>query len=462
MTVLFGIITVKLIASRLGPEALGSFSLVKQAIVAGSAMFVTGGQTALVQGMSRRTGEERNRYLGTAFTILCGGSVAIGLAIAATGHWIVPWVVPTSSDTRLTIWIAGLAVALGGPMAFVFGSLNGERRIGRLAIAQTLNAVVLAALVWLVLPQWRTNRSYLFALVLAGSQIPGIVLGLAFLARKRLIAWKFQFERGAARSFVNIASATFIAATLQGWTVLGIRGLVAAHRGMGAAGMFDAGWSISMVYVMLILGSFSTYYLPTLAARGETGGKLIEDVLKTSLIVIVPLIAGMMALRPQIIVVLYSAEFLPAVRMMHWMLLGDFFKVLSFVLGMPMLAFADTRAFLLGEIGWNAAMLVGTQLVMRNGLAIEWLGAVFALSYLGYLIYAWSYCRKRIGVRYQRELVLPLISALVVLLVLAALTWKGSSVSVTGVAAAMIGSALHLLVMLRWTGSSRELSPRPA
>jgi O-antigen/teichoic acid export membrane protein len=448
VTLLFAMVAVKLIASRQGAEALGTFSLIKQVIVAGSTMFITGGQTALVQGMSSRAGEDRREFQATACALLCGGSFAVGLAMVLAGFWTGIRILPLQQDTRSVLWIAGIAVATSGPMAFVFGSLNANRRIGTLAIAQASNAFTLAMLAWIAVSILKLGSPRWFAAMIAGSQLPGIALGLVFLHRRDPLRLSFSIRRKTVLAVANIAVATVIGALLQGWTVLYVRGAIAKSRGLAAAGVFDAGWTISMVYVMLILGAFATYYLPTLAAQGINAGHLIEDVLRTSLLLSVPLIALVTVLRPMIIVILYSPEFLPATKLMHWMLIGDFFKVLGFVLAMPMLALADMRAFLFGEAGWNLAMVIGTHVVIRNGWPTEWVGAVFAISYLAYLIYAWSYCRRRMRIRLERSLLAPLVTGFLTILVAALATWSYTRVSGNAIAMVVVGCLIHVLTTL--------------
>jgi PST family polysaccharide transporter len=460
VSVLFGIVAIKLIAARLGVEALGSFSLVKQTIVAGSAMFITGGQTALVQGMSTRTGGARRRFLSTALVLLCGGSVIAGTAMIVSSRWFAPKVLPgIRGPIEEAVGLAGTAVLVAGPVSFVFGALNGLRRIGRLAVAQSANAVALAGLVWLAMPLFRVDRPQTFALVLACSQLPGLLLGGVFLVRERLDFRAREFDTGSAGQFAKLAFATFAAATLQGWTVLALRGSVSARLGLRSAGLFDVGWTISMVYVMLVLGAFSTYYLPTLASEQGDRRKLINEVLRTSLLLVVPLISALMALGPLVITILYSPEFVPATHMMRWMLLGDFCKVLSFVVAMPMIAFADTRAFIAGELGWNLAMLGGTQAVLRSGIGMEWLGAVFAASYVGYLAYAWWYCDRKLGWKFPARFAAPLLFSIVVLVAMTVVTWSAAAVSGSGLAVATCGSCVLALMLLR---PSRKDSVTPS
>ena len=445
--VIFGVITVKLIAWRLGPAALGSFSLTRQWIVAGSALFVTGGQTALVQGMANRRGRDREAFTSTAFALLGFGcllvAALVGLSIAVFGRSLCPGLDPATG------LLVAASIAISGPMTIVFGTLNATRRIGWLALAQAINAASLALMVWMLLGSFRSDQPVWFAAVLAASQIPGILLGGVVLAKSREVklCWQFSLEAGA--HFARIALATAAAAGLQAWTVLFIRSSITARLGLGASGIFDAAWSLSMVYVMLILGSFSTYYLPALAGAGSETRRLINDVLRTTLLLVVPLVALVMTLRSLVLVVLYSSQFFSAGTMMRWMFLGDFFKVVGFVLAMPMVARPDLRAFLLGEIGWNALMLGGSQLVLAVRKDTEGIGVVFAITYLAYLIYALRYCRKTLDWHWPRDLQPGLLVGCGILAAVSVITWSGQEVRLPALAITVVGAIVQARVLLR-------------
>ena len=217
-----------------------------------------------------------------------------------------------------------------------------------------------------------------------------------------------------------------------------------------------------MVYVMLILSSFSTYYLPTLAAPGTKGNEVIENVLRTTLLLVVPLIAVVMALRPLALVVLYSEKFLAASSLMHWMLIGDFFKVLSFVVAMPMLARADLKPFLVGEIGWNVFMFVASQLGLRTRWGIETIGVSFAISYAVYLVYALAYCARRLHWYWPSELRPELISGMTVLAVVCVLTWSVHEITWTPTVLAITCAVAHVAFVLRRRAESAIPLPNSA
>ena len=193
-SVLFGMAAVKLIAYRLGPEALGSFSLTRQLIVAGSALFLTGGQTALVQGIASRTGKDRDAFTSTSFVLLAGGSLLVATMVWVAGMLLGGLLPASASGFRKAIPLSAAGIGLSGPLAFVFGTLNASRRIGRLALAQALNAATLAALVWIALPLLQSESPMRFAILLTVAQVPGLIAAILFLKSERMMKFEFRFS----------------------------------------------------------------------------------------------------------------------------------------------------------------------------------------------------------------------------------------------------------------------------
>ncbi|MCA3187119.1 MAG: hypothetical protein INH13_26555, partial [Cupriavidus sp.] len=116
-----------------------------------------------------------------------------------------------------------------------------------------------------------------------------------------------------------------------------------------------------------------------------------------------PLIGSVIVLKPWVIQLLYSKEFLPATQVMKWMLLGDFFKICSWVMAMPMLAYAHTRPFVLSELVWSVAFVGIVAWLLSAGLDFAYIGMAFLACYVGYAAYTYWYCRAsfsfRIGTR---------------------------------------------------------------
>jgi hypothetical protein len=100
-----------------------------------------------------------------------------------------------------------------------------------------------------------------------------------------------------------------------------------------------------------------------------------------------------------IVTILYSREFIPALDIIQWMLIGDYFKAIAWVLATPMLAFADLRVFFWTELFWNAGMVIGAWAALFLFHETWMVGAVFLILYVIYGTFCYWYAKVRYGFR---------------------------------------------------------------
>jgi PST family polysaccharide transporter len=199
------------------------------------------------------------------------------------------------------------------------------------------------------------------------------------------------------RAFGAMAAGMALSGFIGAGTRLALRAVIVHREGLAAAGLFEAAWTISVTYMGLLLSSLGGYLLPALSAERNAAerGRLLSEFLRVAVACGVPLICGLMLFRHEAIRLLYAGVLAPAATMLGIMVAGDFFKLLSWVFAMPMLAAADARAFLIYETAWNAAFLSGVLLLAH----LDWpiltaVGASFVACYVLYAVAMIVYCRR--------------------------------------------------------------------
>ncbi|MCC8142835.1 MAG: hypothetical protein LIO97_02180 [Tannerellaceae bacterium] len=118
----------------------------------------------------------------------------------------------------------------------------------------------------------------------------------------------------------------------------------------------EAGWwegmnRISNLYLLVVTTSFSVYYLPKLSEL-ENKRDIKYEIVKAYKVVIPTLLflfTLVYLLRFIVIRVLYTPEFLPMEELFIWQLVGDLFKVSSWLLAFVMIAKSMTKAFIITE-----------------------------------------------------------------------------------------------------------------
>jgi O-antigen/teichoic acid export membrane protein len=114
-----------------------------------------------------------------------------------------------------------------------------------------------------------------------------------------------------------------------------------------------------------------------------------------------PIFIAMMALAPQVVRLLYSASFSPAVEVLRWQILGDVLKIASWPLGFVILAAGDGKSFFWTEtVTWLLAVAFVIFLLPTFGLNTT--GLAWVVVYACYLPLVYTLAKSRIGFRWSR------------------------------------------------------------
>jgi hypothetical protein len=92
---------------------------------------------------------------------------------------------------------------------------------------------------------------------------------------------------------------------------------------------------------------------------------------------------------------LYSPAFLGAGQYLRWTLLGDYLKVASWILSIPMLAAADMRVFLASDLAASGAFLAAAALFSRWRSPAESAAIAFLAMHVAHLGICVFYVRRR-------------------------------------------------------------------
>jgi len=368
---LLSALATKIIAVVGGPAALAMLSTLQQLRQAAVVAATGNGQTSLVRGASALGGRERSEYVRTvaclfaAATALVAGSMVMWpqslAALAGLG--------PDAS--RLIPWLA-IPVALTSLLVFASALLNALGAVGRLAILSVIASAAMAVGAW---PAARAfaggQRSALVVLLIFSAAVSGVTALIALVGfRGPLEAWfrgPGQWWSGlAARSFGTTSAALLVSGLAASGALLAVRRHMVLTQGLMVTGQFDAAWGFSMNQVTLVLSSLQTYYLPAVARSRSTAerDRHISSVLTMASLAAAGAIAGIALLKPRLLRMFYSAAFEPAAAYLRWTLLGDYLKVTSWILSIPILAAGDVKMFLAADLA-----AYGVFLAVAAGLA---------------------------------------------------------------------------------------------
>jgi hypothetical protein len=174
-----------------------------------------------------------------------------------------------------------------------------------------------------------------------------------------------------------------------------------------------------------VLASLQTHYLPALAGEpsAEQRGVRIARVLGLAAPASAVVIAAIAGFKPFWLSLFYSRQFHPAARYLRWTLAGDYLKVSSWILSIPMLASADLRVFLFADLAASAAFLAGTVTLTRFRSPAEAASIAFVLMHAVHLGMGALYTRRHHGFRW-RSAALPWSAGLAVAAGASIWNWK--------------------------------------
>jgi len=429
-TMFFGALTTKIIAFLAGPVGIGTYSQLRQLGQWFTVLAIMNGQGALVRGIAAREGEDRLRFVMVVATSYLVGAIIVAGVVFALAPLLCKLLF-AREDSTLIFAVRALSgvVVVGAFASFVNGVINGYRAIGTLARVQIAGAAITAVLAYpLVL--WGYPIAYV---VLVGSGFLAIsAFGVCCIARYRWLkglnaisAWKPDLSL--LRDHASYASTVLLVGLIGTGSVLTMRSLYIRQGGVELGGLFDAAWTLSMMYVMVLLSSFGTYYIPTLSATREPAEiqKHVAQAFWLSTTIGALLISLAVASKPLLIAVLYSNTFLPSLEILRWMLIGDYLKISGWVFGMLLLAFAERKTFAISEITWQAFMVGSVTLWVS--MIWEVVGIAFIIANTFYLIYVWRHAASKYGVFIERQLVHLWGLGLGMVLLLSVVTWSDSS-----------------------------------
>ena len=427
-------VSIKIMAVSIGPAGVGLFSLLRQTQQTLGALATMGGQNAIVQGVASRTGQERDRFVVTIFWAFLASSIVLaGVAIGLAGPLTELVLRLDPNDWgALFGWIA-IPVTAGAMHVFFRSVLNAHMRIGSVAMTNVAAGAGTLLLVYPTIVFYQRGHSAALMLLLGGSLALGAVYGAL---RARACGYLGMFRRDeirtfslpALRHFLSVALPSLIALFAGMASVLAVRAFVAHWHGLEGAGQFDAAWTISVFYLSVFLSALHSYLLPALSkdpAQAPSQGVLDQSV-RLALIVSVPMITSLVVLKPFVVRLLYSEEFLDSLSLLRWTLIGDYLRVGGWILATSLVARADMRAYLSCELLWNTILTGGAFWLVERG--IEGVGPVYLGAYAAYLAALIFRARTHHRYRVERGTLALWVAGALIVLITSILTWTDTHV----------------------------------
>lgn len=290
-----------------------------------------------------------------------------------------------SRDYYYVIVIFGVALPLFAFNNLLISTVNGYRDFKTLAKLK-----LIPSLVSLVLSGLLTWYFMLKGSLIAQAVNTSIVLLLSVFFVNRVQNYIYfdykYFDKSILKSLLVFTLMALTSAQLKPLVQLFIRNYIIVHSNEHLAGLWDATKKLSESYTQIIIVSLSAYYLPKLSSL-QTKILLKNEIFrgfKTILPLFFLMAISIYFFRDIIIRVVYSSDFLYIKDLIFPQLVGDFFMIISFLVGYLLIAKAMVKTFMVLQI------IMALTRILFSMLFFNYLGVLGVLwaNALNYLIYS--------------------------------------------------------------------------
>lgn len=385
---LTGLVSVKVVASIIGPAGvalvgqLNNFATIALSLSTGG---INNGITKYVAEYKEDESKVRD-CLSTALRITVVCSLVVGIVLILFHSYLSEYIM-LSSDYGYVFVIFGFTIlfyALNMGLTSVINGFKEFKQYVKVNIAGSIIGLIFTLSLVLL---WELKGALISAVTFQSIML---FISLWMIRKMSWLRWEYfkqKLNTELTKKYFRYSLMTLVSAAVVPVSQMILRGYVISEISVTEAGWWEAMNRISNMYLMVITTSFSVYYLPRLSEL--TDKKELRQEIFRSYKVIIPCLLGGFALiylfRYLVIRLLFTPDFYPMENLFFWQLLGDFFKIASWVLAFLMVAKAMTKWYIFTEILFcTSRVCLGFIFMHFNG--VVGINQGYCINYFAYLL----------------------------------------------------------------------------
>ena len=177
--------------------------------------------------------------------------------------------------------------------------------------------------------------------------------------KKTTVSMKEALVEGRGMLLLGIAIAA--SSIIRVSKAYGLRIFISHFGGIAEVGLFTSGMAISIQYVDVILSSMGSDYSPRLSAIVDDNKQFVEAINKQihlMCVLILPIMILFIVFIKELVIVLYSKEFVAIEGMVVWMMFSMFLRAISWCLSFPLIAIGNPKLYFWNEFSSELYSLV--------------------------------------------------------------------------------------------------------
>ena len=391
-------IVVKIISVYLGPTGLALIAQIQNFTNMVNSLSSNGITTGVVKYTAeyKKDKKLKIKIWGNSVKISLFLTILIAIFIAMFSNYLSKILLDSEEYGFVFLFfsLSSIFFALNG----IFSSiLNGEGFIKKLTILRIVSAI-LSAIITVLLVIFFSLKGALISLFVSEFFMFFVVLFLIFKENWFTINIFFQkLEKEIIVKFAKYSSMVIVSAILNMSALIFLRNYIGTNLGWDSAGYWQGVWKISETYLMLITGTLSVYYLPKLSSL--LNKKELHEEVKYVYKVVMPIVIIMALviyiLRDFIIELIFSKDFMPMSELFLYQLLGDIFKIASWLLGFILIAKEKILFFIVNEI-LIVFLFVFLSVLLISKIGLVGITQAFMIIYIINLLVLFIFYKKYI------------------------------------------------------------------
>lgn len=385
--ILTGFIVNKVIAIYVGPTGIAQIGQLQNffSIVSNLSNF------SISQGVTKYVsfyGEEEDtqkKYINAAITISFIASIITGLIIILLHNRLSIILLNSDQFSDIFIYI-GIFLILYAINSILLAAVNGFQKIRKFTLINVTQSLFGLVLSILLTVKWELKGA-MYAYILSQTLVLFISIGYLF---KEDWVRKIRLRKvdiSILKSYSNYTVMSMIHILTVPVSFIIIRNYITDTLSLEDAGYWQGLTKISDTYLMFITMSLSVYYLPRLSEIKDDlklkkeifdGYKLIIPILTVILLVVY-------FMKDFAILILYSEEFLVMRDLFLFQLIGDFFKIASWLISFNMLVKEMTKHVIITELFYSIT-LTGLSILFIKMFGLIGVTYAYSLTYFLYFI----------------------------------------------------------------------------
>lgn len=378
----------KVLAIYVGPAGYASLGQFQNAVQMITVLASGAINTGVTKYTAEYQGNETKQHVvwRTAGSIALLGSIITGVTIMLFSRPLASLFLNNSTYGGVFVWF--------GAMLFFFtlntlllAILNGKKEIVRYVIAN-IGGSIFAFLVSIIM----TIQFGLYGALVAMVIYQSITFFITMLLCRTASWFKFSHLFGSIDKQVAInlgkyAAMAVTSAVCVPTSHILVRDYLGETFGWAAAGYWEGSWRLSIAYLMLATTTLSVYYLPRLSELIKPIE--LKEEINYGYKIILPLAVlgglSMYLLRDYIIELLFTPEFYTMRELFAWQIIGDVFKIGSWIPAYLLLGKAMFKTFMITEVIFSTSFVVLTILLTKE-FGFQGVAIAHAINYFIYWI----------------------------------------------------------------------------